>query len=81
MDDYFFVGVPASIKCGTVSITAPNVGLDEHNIAFAGKVPGEVVHGGITAQQTLFMGVGIYAYICSVGDHAGQGMAGSLTVT
>jgi plastocyanin len=81
MDDYFFVGMPASIKCGNVTVVAPNVGLDEHNVAFNGKAPGEVVHAGLTATQTLFMGVGTYAYVCSVGDHAGQGMAGSLSVT
>jgi len=81
MFDYYFTGVPASIRCGNVTIVAPNQGMDEHNFAIQGKTPGEVVHEGVTANQTLFLGIGVYQYLCTVGDHAGQGMQGTLTVT
>jgi plastocyanin len=81
MGEMYFTGVPSTLKCGPVQINATNEGAEDHNITFAGSPPGTIVPGGGHASQSITLNPGVYAYVCDVGIHAAQGMAGSVTVT
>jgi uncharacterized cupredoxin-like copper-binding protein len=84
MVDYSFTGVPASIACGTVNVTEVNAGQQDHNISFQGTGVtggvGPVIGPGQSSTFTMTINPGTYAYQCDVGDHAAQGMAGSISV-
>jgi plastocyanin len=84
MVDYSFTGVPSSLPCGTVTVTEVNAGQQDHNISFNGSGVtggiGPVIGPGANASFTMTINPGTYAYQCDVGDHAAQGMVGSVTV-
>lgn len=84
MVDYSFSGVPGSLPCGTVTINEVNAGQQDHNISFSGSGVtggiGPVIGPGANATFTMTIAPGQYSYQCDVGDHAAQGMAGSVTV-
>jgi uncharacterized cupredoxin-like copper-binding protein len=84
MIDYAFQGMPSSLPCGTVNITEVNSGMLDHNIDFSGSGVtggiGPVIGAGSTATFSMTVAPGTYSYQCDVGDHAAQGMAGSVTV-
>jgi uncharacterized cupredoxin-like copper-binding protein len=84
MVDYSFSGVPSSLPCGTVTVTEVNAGQQDHNISFNGSGVtggiGPVIGPGANASFTMTINPGTYAYQCDVGDHAAQGMVGSVTV-
>jgi len=84
MGNFFFTGVPGSIHCGTVTVNSNIVGTTDegHNITFAapGVPAGNVITTGSTS-QTITLPPGSFPFQCDVGIHAGQGMAGSITVT
>jgi uncharacterized cupredoxin-like copper-binding protein len=81
MADFAFSGVPGSIPCGKITFNETNTGVEDHNIAVAGKTPGPVIGAGESASFTLTLDPGTYSYQCDVGNHARQGMVGSFTVT
>ena len=84
MVDYSFTGVPSSLPCGTVTVNEVNAGQQDHNISFNGSGVtggiGPVIGPGAMASFTMTINPGTYAYQCDVGDHAAQGMVGSVTV-
>jgi nitrite reductase (NO-forming) len=84
MVDYAFTGVPGSLPCGTVNVTEVNNGQQDHNISFQGSGVtggvGPVIGPGQSSTFSMTINPGTYPYQCDVGDHAAQGMAGSVTV-
>jgi plastocyanin len=84
MVDYSFTGVPGSLPCGTVNVTEVNNGQQDHNISFQGSGVtggvGPVIGPGQSSTFSMTVAPGTYPYQCDVGDHAAQGMVGSVTV-
>ena len=78
---YFFQGVPSTIACGNSRSSRRTSGTTTTTSRSRESRRVRSVHGGVTATQNLFFGVGTYTYRCDVGDHASQGMIGSLRVT
>ena len=67
-------------KAGTYSISLRNDGTLPHNFTIkdVGKTPD--VQPGETTTAELTLKAGNYEYFCSIGDHAEQGMTGTLNV-
>jgi plastocyanin len=67
-------------KAGTYRISLRNDGSVPHNLTITGvgKIPD--VEPGETMTAELTLEKGNYEYFCSIGDHAEQGMDGTLNV-
>jgi plastocyanin len=71
----------SSIPCGTATFSLTNTGAVNHNFSVGGGTSA-VLAGGTSGTLTVtFPQPGSFTYICTQGNHAGQGMVGSLTVT
>jgi uncharacterized cupredoxin-like copper-binding protein len=82
MADFSFSGVPASVPCGTITFNESNTGVEDHNLDVVGHAPpGPVVAAGGSASFSVTLDPGTYGFQCDVGNHAAQGMVGSLIVT
>jgi plastocyanin len=84
MVDYSFTGMPSTLPCGTVNITEINAGQTDHNISFSGTGVtggvGPIISAGATQSFSMTIAPGTYNYQCDVGDHAANGMLGSVSV-
>jgi len=67
-------------KAGTYSVSLRNDGTLPHNLTIegVGKIPD--VQPGETGTANLTVKAGNFEYFCSIGDHAEQGMFGTLNV-
>ena len=67
-------------KAGTYSFSLRNDGSVPHNFTIKGVGKTPDVQPGETVTQELTLKQGNYEYLCSIGDHASQGMTGTLNV-
>ena len=67
-------------KAGTYTISLRNDGTVPHNFTIKGLGKTPDVQPGETATTELTLKKGNYEYFCSLGDHAEQGMDGTLNV-
>jgi uncharacterized cupredoxin-like copper-binding protein len=81
----FQIGMPTSLSAGIHSFNVSNNGQDEHNLAVEGQgIKTEFVTdltSGQTQNMQVYLAPGTYTVYCPLGDHRGQGMETSLTVT
>jgi plastocyanin len=73
-----------SFPCGTVTFNVTNTGMVGHNfdvLGVTGGVGGVLAAGGSGSMTATFTKAGSFPYRCDQGNHAAQGMAGTLTVT
>jgi plastocyanin len=67
-------------KAGTYSISLRNDGTVPHNLTIKGIGKTPDVQPGETVTTELTLKTGGFEYFCSIGDHAAQGMSGTLNV-
>ena len=67
-------------KPGTYTISLRNDGTVPHNFTIKGVGKTPDVQPGDTVTTELTLKKGAYRYFCSIGDHAEQGMDGTLNV-
>ena len=67
-------------KAGTYTISLRNDGTVPHNFTIKGIGKTPDVEPGETATTEVTLKTGNYEYYCSIGDHAEQGMTGTLNV-
>jgi plastocyanin len=67
-------------KAGTYTISLRNDGTVPHNFTVKDVGKTADVQPGETATAELTLKAGNYEYFCSIGDHADQGMTGTLNV-
>ena len=67
-------------KAGTYTISLRNDGTVPHNFTIKGIGKTPDVPPGETATTELTLKAGNYEYFCSIGDHAEEGMTGTLNV-
>jgi plastocyanin len=67
-------------KAGTYTISLRNDGTVTHNLTIKGVGKTPDVEPGDTVTTELTLKKGNYEYFCSIGDHAEQGMTGTLNV-
>jgi plastocyanin len=67
-------------KAGTYTVSLRNDGTVTHNLTITGVGKTADVQPGDTATTELTLKKGNYEYFCSIGDHAEQGMDGTLNV-
>ena len=68
---------------GSVTFNVSNDGQTVHNLEVEGNGVEEVtdtIEAGASAQLTVDLEAGDYKIYCTIGDHAAQGMEGTLTV-
>jgi len=68
---------------GTVTFNVANDGETVHNLEVEGNGVEETtdtIEAGASAELTADLEAGEYRIYCSIGDHAAQGMEGTLTV-
>jgi uncharacterized cupredoxin-like copper-binding protein len=71
-----------TVPCGTLTFTVTNTGTIPHNFDLVGFATSANVNGGESTTVTgSVTRAGSFRYQCDVGNHAAQGMAGTLTVT
>ena len=71
------------VKAGKVTFDVSNDGSAPHALEIEGngiEEETEVLDGGKSAQLSVDLKPGEYEWYCPVGDHAAQGMEGTLTV-
>jgi plastocyanin len=80
--EYFFKVSRARVPRGTVYVTFVNQGSESHDLKFTGKSPMTKILAPNTKQtiKLVFKKPGRYAFLCTVGEHALKGMAGTLVV-
>lgn len=80
--EYFFKLSRARVPRGTVYVTFVNQGSESHDLKFTGKSPMTRILAPNTKQtiKLVFKKPGRYAFLCTVGQHALMGMAGTLVV-
>jgi len=80
--EYFFKLSQARVPRGTVYVTFVNQGSESHDLKFTGKSPMTRILAPNTNQtiKLVFKKPGRYAFLCTVGQHALMGMAGTLVV-
>ena len=80
--EYYFKLSKTKVPRGVVYVTFVNAGTESHDLKFIGKQPmTRLLSPG--AKQTIklvFRKRGRYAFLCTVGEHALQGMNGTLVV-
>lgn len=72
-----------TVAAGEVTITATNDGATLHNLEVEGNGVEEITDDldpGQSGELTLDLEPGEYEMYCAIGDHAAQGMEGTLTV-
>ena len=72
-----------TVAAGEVTITATNDGATLHNLEVEGNGVEEITDDldpGQSDELTLDLEPGEYEIYCAIGDHAAQGMEGTLTV-
>ena len=72
-----------TVAAGEVTITAVNDGATVHNLEVEGNGVEEItddLNPGDSGELTLDLEPGEYEIYCAIGDHAAQGMEGTLTV-
>ena len=72
-----------TVAAGEVTITATNDGATLHNLEVEGNGVEEITDDldpGQSGELTLDLEPGEYEIYCAIGDHAAQGMEGTLTV-
>ena len=72
-----------SVAAGEVTITATNDGATVHNLEVEGDGVEEITDDldpGQSGELMLDLAPGEYEIYCAIGDHAAQGMEGTLTV-
>jgi plastocyanin len=72
-----------TVAAGEVTITAVNDGATLHNLEVEGNGVEEITDDldpGQSDELTLDLEPGEYEIYCAIGDHAAQGMEGTLTV-
>ena len=67
-------------KAGTYTISLRNDGSVPHNLTITGVGKTADVQPGETVTTELTLKQGGLEYFCSIGDHADQGMTGTLNV-
>jgi plastocyanin len=67
-------------KAGTYTLSLRNDGNVPHNLTIKGQGGTPNVQPGETATVTVTLKAGQYEMVCTIGDHAEQGMDGTLTV-
>jgi plastocyanin len=75
-----FVYKTAQAPAGQLTITMPNKGSGDHNIAIDGKGQGKIVGAGATSSFSASFAPGTYTYYCQVPGHKQAGMIGKLVV-
>ena len=71
------------VKAGTTTFAVTNDGSAPHALEIEGngvEEETEVLEGGGSAELTVDLEPGEYEWYCPVGNHAAQGMEGTLTV-
>jgi plastocyanin len=84
MGDYFFTFSTMTVPIGTVTFNITNGGATQHDLyveSGINKGSAQLNPGQTTTFSVVFTKAGSYDYICSVGNHAAMGMAGTLTIT
>lgn len=66
-------------KAGKVTITFSNPSRTPHGVKVGGKSSKVITKG--TTSITLTLKKGRYTFLCPVGDHASEGMKGTITVS
>jgi plastocyanin len=80
MTEYSFDPSDLTVASGD-SIEVVNDGELPHNLTVEGEdVATEDLDGGASEELTVDLDSGDYEFICTIGDHAAQGMTGTLTV-
>lgn len=69
-----------SVPAGKVTFVMGNEGTVVHNFDIVGVKEGPFLVPGQSALMTVTMKKGSYTYVCSVKDHAFEGMQGTLVV-
>ncbi len=72
-----------TVAAGEVTITAVNDGATVHNLEVEGNGVEEItddLNPGDSGELALDLDAGEYEIYCAIGDHAAQGMEGTLTV-
>jgi plastocyanin len=80
--EYWFKLSRARVPRGTVYVTFINSGSEPHDLKFIGKSPMTRVLLPGTKQtiKLVFKKRGRYNFLCTIGEHALNGMSGTLTV-
>ena len=80
MTEYSFDPSDPSVASGD-SLEVVNDGELPHNLTVEGTdLATSDLEGGASEELTVDLDPGDYEFICSIGDHAAQGMTGTLTV-
>ena len=80
--EYYFKLSKAKVPRGVVYVTFVNAGTESHDLQFTGKRPMTRLLAPGTKQtiKLVFSKRGRYAFLCTVGEHALNGMNGTLIV-
>jgi uncharacterized cupredoxin-like copper-binding protein len=81
MNEYYFTLSRASAPVGTVVFTVVNDGDIQHDFAIGGKTTPVMNPGQRVTLTVNFSEARDYPYLCSIGQHAVEGMTGLFTVT
>jgi plastocyanin len=80
--EYYFKASKSRVPRGTVYVTFVNAGSEPHDLKFTGKTPATRVLLPGTKQtiKLVFKKRGRYMFQCTIGEHALNGMTGTLVV-
>lgn len=80
--EYYFKLSRAKVPRGTVYVTFVNAGSEPHDLKFIGKTPmtRQLLPGTKQRIKLVFKKRGRYTFQCTIGEHALNGMTGTLVV-
>lgn len=80
--EYYFKLSRAKVPRGTVYVSFVNAGSEPHDLKFLGKTPmtRQLLPGTKQTIKLVFKKRGRYTYLCTIGEHALNGMTGTLVV-
>ena len=84
-DEFRFNTSRSAVPAGPVLLQVKNIGEDKHDLRIVGprgavRAETGVVGPGDLGQIRTRLARGRYTYFCTIADHAGRGMTGSLLV-
>jgi len=80
--EYYFKQSKTKVPRGTVYVTFVNAGSEPHDLKFVGKTPmtRQLLPGTKQTIKLVFKNRGRYTFLCTLGEHALNGMTGTLVV-
>jgi plastocyanin len=80
--EYYFKLSRAKVPRGTVYVTFVNAGSEPHDLKFIGKTPmtRQLLPGTKQTIKLVFKKSRRYTFLCTIGEHALNGMTGTLVV-